>query len=216
MLRSSDPEKIKNSSMALVVLDKTKKLESKYFAGDPATTFHEMRRFLFMQGVETKLYSAARVPAAPNGSIASMDGTILSVDNAFFSEFRSMVSYASSERRLVINTLIFILRVFIDPRDNGDTGLVQIMLNHLHDGIFELNEIYGTLCRYLDENNWIGHKPSADLGNSSLTSCMIYQHEFKSIHDFSTLFHKLRAFLVFHNLTGSNLPLEVAGSGSSM
>ena len=210
MLRSSNPDNKSNSSMALVVLDKTKKLESKYFAGDPATTFHEMRRFLFMQGVETKLYSAARVPDRPNAGIASMDGKILSVDNAFFGEFRSMVSIQSSEKRLVVNTLIFILRLFFDPRDNGDTGIVQIMLNHLHDGIFELNEIYGTLCRYLDENNWTGHKPSAELGNSSLTSCMIYQHEFKSIHDFASLFHKLNALLCFHDITGSNLPLEVA------
>ncbi len=212
MLRSYNSEDdiktdTQTSNMALMVLEKANNIESKYFAGDPATAFHEIRRFLFMQGVETKLYTAASVPITAAKSL-SMVGSFQSVDNAFFSEFRAMVPINSSEKWVVLNTLIFILRVFFNPTGDGNHGTVQIMLNHLHDSVFELNDMYGDMCRYMEENNWEGHRPSAELGNSSLTACMVFKHEFNSVHDFSVLFHKLRPIIDCHRMTGSNLPWD--------
>ena len=196
------------NNMALVVLDQAKKIESKYFAGDPATTFHEMRRFLFSQGVDTKLYSTARMPDPGSGKTTSQTSQVKNSDNAFFSEFRTMVAVESSEKRVVLNTLIFILRVVIDPNSDGNGGTVQLMLNHLHDGIFELNVMYSALCQFLDENHWENIRPGREISNMSVVSSMIFERSFSSIHDFTAMYYKLKPILEYHQMVGSNLPIE--------
>jgi hypothetical protein len=192
--------------MAMVVLDKTGKIESKYFAGDPATAFHELRRFLYTQGVDTKLYSTGSLQGNSDEITASEEYSVRSIDNAFFSEFRTIVAIESSEKRIVLNTLILVMRVFFDSSGNG--GTVQLMLNHLHDGIFELNGMYGSLCGFLDKNGWESEKPGAEVSNFSLTANMIFQHPFRSVHDFSSMYHKLKPILESHQLVGSHLPIE--------
>ena len=193
----------KGNDLALVVLDKTQQIESKFFAGDPATTFHELRRFLFSHGVDTKLYSHACLrDDTPRGSVVDIRCT----DNAFFSEFRSMVAVESAKKRIVLNALIFTLRVFIDPTGDGNKGSVHIMMNHLHDGIFEMNEMYSALCQFLKENNWEMHSP--EMVNTSLIDNMIYINSFNTVHDFTAMYWKLEPILERHQMVGSLLPIE--------
>lgn len=200
-----------SNSMALTVIETAKKCEKKYFAGDPATMFHELRRFLFSQGVDSKLYSAAKLPAPSNqfeASSGSLSKGVLSIDNAFFSEFRSMVAVEAAEKRTVINTLIFVLRVFIQSEGDGNTGSVQIVLNHLHDGIFDLEDMYSALLQFLQENHWEQFQPSCNASRMSLTSNMVFQREFSGVHDFTSMFFKLKRILDYHQMVGSHLPIE--------
>lgn len=184
--------------------------EKKYFAGDPATMFHELRRFLFSQGVESKLYSASKLPSNrdPSAQTGSAVIGVFNVDNAFFSEFRSMVAVEAAEKRTVINTLIFILRVFIHSEGDGNHGTVQIMLNHLHDAIFDLEEMYSALIGFLSENNWEQHQPSCESRRLSLTSNMVFQRDFAGVHEFTSMYYKLKPILEFHQMVGSHLPIE--------
>jgi hypothetical protein len=197
------------NSLALTVIQKASECEKKFFAGDPATMFHELRRFLFFQGVDSKLYSASRLPTA---AISSQSGSALmgvfSVDNAFFSEFRSMVALESAVKRTVVNTLVFVLRVFIDSEGDGNRGTVQMMLNHLHDGIFELEPKYSALIQFLSENHWEQHQSSSAGRQLSLTSSMVFQREFSGVHQFASMFHRLKPILEFHQMVGSHLPIE--------
>jgi hypothetical protein len=198
------------NSLALTVIQKASACEQKFFAGDPATMFHELRRFLFFQGVDSKLYSASRLPTAAIGSQSGSALTgVFSVDNAFFSEFRSMVALESAVKRTVVNTLVFVLRVFIDSQGDGNRGTVQMMLNHLHDGIFELEPMYSALIQFLSENHWEQHQPSgACRGQLSLASSMVFQREFSGVHEFASMFHRLKPILEFHQMVGSHLPIE--------
>lgn len=188
--------------MALVVLNKADTFEKRYFAGDPSTTFHELRRFLFMQGVDSKLYSACKLP----GSYSSPAVELFSIENAFFSEYRSMVAVECAEKRLVLNTLIFVLRVFISNGGDGNSGSMQILLNHLHDGIFELNWMYSPLCQFLQDNHW-EQSPSSG-GGLSLVTEMVYQHPFSGVHEFTSMYFKLKPVLEKYEMVGSNLPIE--------
>jgi hypothetical protein len=197
-----------NSSMALVVLDKAKQIESKYFAGDPSTTFHEIRRFLFTQGVDTKLYSSARVLNMGERQTSYASSEVKNSNNSFFSEFRSMVAVESAEQRLVLNTLIFVLRVVIDAERDGNSGTVQLLLNHLHDGIFELNDMYSALFQFLDENHWENVRPGPEMTEMSVVSNSVFTWSFSGVHQFTAMYHKLKPILVHHQMVGSNLPIE--------
>ena len=204
MSRTADP-----NSLALVVLDNVSKVEKKFFAGDPGTLFHELRRFLFSQGVDSKLYSSARLPASFTGQSGSISsGGVFSIDNAFFSEFWSMVAVESAEKRTVINTLIFVLRVFIKGEGDGNQGTVQVMLNHLHDGIFDLEDMYSALLRFLCENNWEHNKIGCEISRLSLASNMVFQRDFSGEHEFTSMYYKLKPILEYHQMVGSHLPIE--------
>jgi hypothetical protein len=198
----------RGNTMALVVLDKAKKIESKYFAGDPSTTFHEIRRFLFTQGVDTKLYSSARVLEMGERPTTYASSEVVNSNNSFFSEFRSMVAVESAEKRLVLNTLIFVLRVVIDSQRDGNSGTVHLLLNHLHDGIFELNDMYSALCQFLDENHWENAKPGPEFTEMSVVSSSIFKWSFSGVHEFTAMYHKLKPVLGYHQMVGSNLPIE--------
>jgi hypothetical protein len=178
-------------SLALTVLNQADKLETTFFSGDPATTFHELRRFLFTHGVDTKLYSASKVPSGFTTQSKSMSMGVFSIENAFFSEYRSMVSVETSQKRVVLNTLIFVLRVFFNHEGDGNSGTVQIMLNHLHDGIHELVEMYDALCEFMVENNWV--QQSSTGKKLSLTSNMMFQLPFNGVHEFTSMYWKLEA-----------------------
>jgi hypothetical protein len=188
---------------ALVLLKKTDKFERRYFAGDPATTFHELRRFLFMQGVDSKLYSACKLPSR---SYPSPSLELFSIDNAFFSEFRSMVAVECAKKRTVLNTLIFVLRVFISSDGDGNSGTMQVLLNHLHDGIYELNQMYSPLCQFLNDNHW-EPSPAAGTGLSLVTE-MVFQYPFSGVHEFTSMYFKLQPVLDKYEMVGCNLPIE--------
>jgi len=197
---------------ASLILEKTNKLEAIYFAGDPATTFHEIRRFLFTQGVDSMLYTASKPPPgfSEGGVIVSSPG-IMCVENAFFSDFRTMVAVESAPKRTVLNTLVFTIRVIINGSGDGNDGLMQIVLNHLHDGIAELNGIYGNLCGFLSENGWEHHgvsDTSCKISNFSLTSNMVYEKRFTCVHDFTSMYYKLKTVLERNGVVGSNLQIE--------
>lgn len=202
------------NSMALTVIETAQKCEKKYFAGDPATMFHELRRFLFSQGVDSKLYSVAKLPnnsfsnQIGSDSTSSLSKGVMSVDNAFFSEFRSMVAVEAAEKRTVINTLIFVLRVFIQGGGDGSKGSVQIVLNHLHDGIFDLEDMYSALLQFLEENHWERFQSSCEASRLSLTSDMVFQREFSGVHEFTSMYFKLKRVLDYHQMVGSHLPIE--------
>ena len=193
-------------STALIVLGQADKLEKVYFAGDPATTFHELRRFLFMHGVDTKLYSASKVPSGFSGRSTNITMEVFSIENAFFSEFRSMVAVETAHKRTVLNTLILVLRVFFDSGGDGNSGTVQIMLNHLHDGIHELSDMYSALCGFLVEHKWEQHSQLPS--RLSLTSNMVFQRSFNGVHDFTSMYWQLEPVLLKHDVVGSNLPIE--------
>lgn len=202
------------SAYASRVLDKTQSLETKYFAGDPATTFHELRRFLFTQGVESMLYTASRLPSGFSDGCGVGSSEVVCIDNAFYSEFRAVVAIESSERRIVLNSLVFIIRVFIDGRGDGNNGITQIVLTHLHDGIIELNGIYGSLCGFLTENGWEHHgvadgsNMSSSSSRISLTSNMVFQSGFTCVHDFTSMYFKLKPILDRNGIAGSYLQIE--------
>lgn len=195
------------TSTALTVLNQADELETKFFSGDPATTFHELRRFLFTHGVETKLYEGSKVPCGFTSSSKNtgMSTGVFSIENAFFSEYRSMVAVETSQKRIVLNTLIFVFRVFFDHGGDGNSGTVQIMLNHLHDGIHELVEMYDALCEFMVENNWV--QASSTGKKLSLTSNMMFQLPFNGVHEFTSMYWKLEAILFKHGIIGSNLPI---------
>ena len=200
-----------SNSLALTVIEKTKTFEKKYFAGDPSTLFHELRRFLFCHGIDSKMYSAARIPSSMHAS--SRGGSSLqevySVDNGFFCEFRSMVAVESAEKRTVINTLIFVLRVFIDAEGDGNNGKLQILLNHLHDAIFDLDDMYSALLQFLCENCWEQHcNMRESQSRISLASNMVFERSFKGEQEFTSMFYKLKPILEFHQMVGSHLPIE--------
>jgi hypothetical protein len=119
-----------------------------------------------------------------------------------------MVAVESAKKRIVLNALIFTLRVFIDPTSDGNRGTMHIMMNHLHDGIFEMNEMYSALCQFLKENNWEVHSPDIEMVSSSLIDNMIYTNSFNSVHDFSEMYWKLEPILECHQMVGSLLPIE--------
>jgi hypothetical protein len=200
--------------LAMTVLEKTNALDNKFFAGDPSTLFHELRRFLYSQGVESKIFTAAKLPSivTATGGIqtsTSMKG-VYSIDNGFFCEFRSMVVVGSAEKRTVINTLMFVLRVFIDYDVDGKSGKIQILLNHLHDAIFDLDDMYSALLQFLCENNWEQPCIVCDGSSSrmSLVSNMIFERRFKGEHEFTSMYYKLKPILEFHQMVGSHLPIE--------
>ena len=195
------------NSTALVILNQADKIEKTFFAGDPATTFHELRRFLFMHGVDTKLYSAARISSGFSSRSTSIAMDMFCMDNAFFSEYRAMVAVETTQKRIVLNTLIFILRVFFTEENNGSGGSMQIMLNHLHDGIHELNDMYNTLGEFLVENRW-EQQPREANNRLSLTNNMVFHHPFNGVHDFTSMYWKLEPILLKLGIVGSNLPIE--------
>jgi hypothetical protein len=204
---------VTSTKFASCVLDKTQSLEAKYFAGDPATTFHELRRFLFTQGVESMLYTASRLPSGFYGDGCSGLGSseVICLDNAFYSEFRTVIAVESSQKRIVLNSLVFTIRVFIDSRSDGNNGVMQIVLTHLHDGINELNGIYGSLCGFLTENGWEHHGVSdgeSMSGRMSLTSNMVFQSSFTCVHDFTSMYFKLKPILDRNGIAGSYLQIE--------
>jgi hypothetical protein len=85
---------------------------------------------------------------------------------------------------------------------------MHIMMNHLHDGIFEMNDMYSALCQFLKENNWVVHSPDNEMVSSSLIDNMIYTNSFNSVHDFSAMYWKLEPILESHQMVGSLLPIE--------
>jgi hypothetical protein len=199
--------------LAMTVLEKTNALDNKFFAGDPSTLFHELRRFLYTQGVESKVFTAAKLPSimTATGGIqtsTSMKG-VYSIDNGFFCEFRSMVAVGSAEKRTVINTLMFVLRVFIDYDGDGNSGRIQILLNHLHDAIFDLDDMHSAMLKFLRENNWEQSCiPCESMSRMSLVSSMIFERSFTGEHEFTSMFYKLKPILEFHQMVGSHLPIE--------
>lgn len=199
--------------LAMTVLEKTNALDNKFFAGDPATLFHELRRFLYSQGVESKIFTAAKLPSimTATGGIqtsTSMKG-VYSIDNGFFCEFRSMVAVGSAEKRTVINTLMFVLRVFIDYDGDGNSGKIQILLNHLHDAIFDLDDMHSAMLKFLRENNWEQSCiPYEGVSRMSLASSMIFERSFTGEHEFTSMYYKLKPTLEFHQMVGSHLPIE--------
>jgi hypothetical protein len=196
-----------SGSTALTVLSQVDKLETAFFAGDPATTFHELWRFLFMHGVDTKLYSGSKVPSRFSGKSTNLSmEEVFSIDNAFFSEFRSMIAVETAQKRVVLNTLIFVLRVFFKAEGDGNSGTIQIILNHLHDGIHEVNDIYSSLCEFLVGNRWEQH--SRPPNRLSLTSNMVFNHPFSGVHEFTSMYWKLEPILMKHGIVGSHLPIE--------
>lgn len=201
------------TSTALTVIKRMQKCEEKYFSGDPATMFHELRRFLFTQGVDSKLYSVTKIPvSSSSSSITGQSGNSLkgvsNVDNGFFSEFRSMVAVESAEKRTVVNTLIFSLRVFINSESDGNQGIMQIVLNHLHDGIFDLEDMYSALIKFLYENSWEQSPARCEARLLSLTSNMVFERSFSGVHEFTSMYYRLKPVLEFHQMVGSHLPIE--------
>ena len=195
---------------ALEVIQKTESLRQKFFAGDPSTLFHELRRFLYTQGVESTMYSAARIPSSGTlgGQVGSSMHGVFSVDNGFHCEFRAMVAVESAKERTVINTLIFALRVFIDVDGDGNGGRLQILLNHLHDAIFDLDEMYSALLQFLSDNGWEQHRFSPESSSRvSLASNMVFERQFRGEHEFTSMFHQLKPILDFHPMVGSHLPI---------
>jgi hypothetical protein len=203
------------NSLAMTVLAKTDALKDKFFAGDPSTLFHELRRFLYSQGVDSKIFTAAKLPSIATATGGVQTGTstkgFYSIDNGFFSEFRSMVAVGSAEKRTVINTLIFAMRVFIDYDGDGNSGKVQILLNHLHDAIFDLDDMHSAMLQFLCENRW-GQPCIACQGGSSsrmsLASNMIFERDFRGEHEFTSMYYKLKPILETHQMVGSHLPIE--------
>ena len=197
---------------ASLILAKTNKLEAMYFEGDPATTFHELRRFLFSQGVDSMLYTSSRSPPGfSEGGVIVSSPEIMCVENAFMSEFRTMIAVESTPLRTVLNTLVFTIRVIMNGSGDGNDGFMQIVLNHLHDGIAELNGIYGSLCGFLSESGWEHHgvsDTSCKISNFSLTSNMVYEKRFTCVHDFTSMYYKLKTVLERNGLVGSNLQIE--------
>jgi hypothetical protein len=199
------------ATAASCLLKNTNRVESRYFAGDPATTFHELRRFLFTQGVESMLYTASKLPSGFSSGPGVVSSEVSCIDNAFYSEFRTMVAIETSEKRVVINSLVLVIRVFIDSSGDGSNGIIQIVLNHLHDGIMELNGIYGDLCDFFKENGWQNHQVSngayiAD--KMSLTSSMVFQSSFTCVHEFTSMYFRLKPVLEMHNVVGCYLQIE--------
>jgi hypothetical protein len=195
---------LRMEASATRVLRQIDNIETALFVNDPATVFHELRRFLYEQGVETMLYSGTKVPSSFTGASTNMSMEVFSIDNAFFSEFRTMGSIDTSKKRRVVNTLVFTLRVFFATDGDGNSGTIQILLNHLHDGILDQNTVCGDLVGLLNEKGWEQNKRLTN--RMSLTSNMVFSLPFSGVHDFTRMFFNLEPVLTKHNIVGSNLP----------
>jgi hypothetical protein len=132
------------------------------FGGDPRNAYRELRRYLMDIGIDTRVFSFGSIPLPKpwNKSTPNITHEIASVDNSFFFDMRKPIQsgvcwHDEADKPECVNALVIMFRVFFESGMDDTRFWVQAVLNHHHDGILRLNELYGKIIiPQLKELQW--------------------------------------------------------------
>lgn len=133
------------------------------FGGDPRNAYRELRRYLMDIGIDTRIFTVGSVPLPQGWSRGDQPTNtidIRSLDNSFFFDMRKTIEsgvcwHDDTDKPEQVSALVIMFRVFFDNGMDGTRFWVQAVLNHHHDGILRLNELYGrTIIPQLKQLQW--------------------------------------------------------------
>jgi hypothetical protein len=107
--------------------------------GDPLSSCRELRRYLLEMAIDSRVFSFGTIPL-PTALMPKVAVDIISVDNCFLFELRKEIE--AGRYGDTVNALIILFRVFFEEGQDSASFWVQAVLNHHHDAVLEINELY--------------------------------------------------------------------------
>jgi hypothetical protein len=164
----------------------------RYDGGDPCNGFRELRRCLIEKGIDTRIFSFGSIPVPdPTGPININTENIISredsADNSFFFELRKMIDTATG---LKVNVLALMFRVFFVDHQSSNTFVVQAILNHHKDCVYQLSAPYNDTIHFLEDRGW--NKPNENYGHNKIS---YFEKQHTDIYAFLREFDELLMIL---------------------
>jgi hypothetical protein len=188
-------------SNALVTVPGCTPQDNSGFGGDPRNSYRELRRYLLMLGIDTRIFSFGTIPipVAINESRKALPTLALdlgTLDNCFHFELRKVIEPGARGEK--VNSLVLMVRVFFEGGQQNNNFWVQMVLNHHRDAVLELNRVYSKIIPTLTAGSW--SQPTAGREGSRVT---FFEKRFMDVSDFKHEFSNLYDDFKVDGLTGS-------------
>jgi hypothetical protein len=201
-----------NSRRSNATVVSPSKGDASVFGGDPRNSYRELRRYLMDIGVDTRIFSFGTIPLPVSVTESSKSLAILakdlgSLDNCFQFSLRKQIASGScwmdpDAKPEKVNALIILFRVFFEGSQDSPNFWVQAVLNHHHDAILSLNELYGSvIIPGFRGRNW--SQPT--LGREG-TRVTYFEKRFTDVVDFKRDFNPLYRSYRAQGMRGNGLP----------
>jgi hypothetical protein len=201
-----------NSKRSNAIVVSPSRSDASVFGGDPRNSYRELRRYLMDIGIDTRIFSFGTIPlpVSVTESIKSLSilATALgSLDNCFQFSLRKQISTGScwmdpDAKPEKVNAMIILFRVFFEGSQDSPNFWVQAVLNHHHDAILSLNELYGSvIIPGFKTRNW--SQPT--LGKEG-TRVTYFEKRFTDVLDFKRDFNSLYRSYRAQGMRGNGLP----------
>ena len=166
---------------------------------EPSNVFHEIRRYLLNRGIDTRIFSFNCIPLPVNLNVASNTDGVFEIDNSFFFQLRRVLPTDSTP---MLADVLLCSFEFESDQDSSAFNM-QICLNHMGHGTFELNAMHGEIIAYLKTNGW-----SVD-DETNQRNAYILMKNFNDLKTFFAQYDGLHCLLGKHSLLNSQLlPME--------
>lgn len=183
------------------------------FGGDPRNSYRELRRYLMEIGIDTRIFSFGTIPipdmiVANRKNFPTLANDIGSLDNCFFFEMRKSIqirSYSVELEDECVNAMVIMFRVFFENSQDSPNFCVQAVLNHHHDAILSLNNLYGkVIIPGLKAAGW--SQPTAGREGTRVT---YFEKRFTEVNDFKRDFNGFYHTYRPQGLRGNNIQPHV-------
>jgi hypothetical protein len=163
---------------------------------DPNNAFHELRRFLVMLGISSRLgsFNSCPLPSDLQRSVSSekIADNWFTTDNYFIFELRRIYKTDAG----VLNAVAFVGRVFFEDGQNGEALQVQLVCNHRGHGTLEMTQAYNDIIEKLLEQEWTLIPYASNV--------LGLEKRFGSIHHFKRHFMPLYRTFKAHGVINTN------------
>ena len=151
-------------------------------------------------GIDSRIFSYGTIPIPAvilkgNPTTAIDTG---SIDNCFFFEMRKVVESGSFGDK--VNAMVIMFRVYFEGGQDSPNFWVQAVMNHHHDAVLELEQIYKIVIPELVSNAWA--QPTSGREGSRVT---YLEKRFTNVTAFKHEFNLLNASFRRHGMRGNNL-----------
>ena len=203
-----------NSKRADTVVVQPSRGDVSVFGGDPRNSYRELRRYLMEIGIDTRIFSFGTIPlpvslTESKKSLPILATDIGSLDNCFHFELRKQLPTVAcwmdpDAKQDKVNALVILFRVFFEGCQDSPNFWIQAVLNHHHDPILSLNELYGhVIIPELRGRNW--SQPT--LGKEG-TRVTYFEKRFSDVMDFKREFNSLYRSYRAHGMKGNVLEAQ--------
>jgi hypothetical protein len=162
----------------------------KYKGGDPCNGFRELRRLLISRGIDTRVFSFGTIPVPNQVHAIDTENVFIredTTDNSFFFELRKMID---TDTGLKVNVLVLLFRVFFVGHQSSDSFVVQSILNHHRDSIYQLSQPYNETIYFLEGRQW--SQPREDISHNKIS---FFEKNFNDVYAFTHEFDEMLALL---------------------